>query len=358
MRLTTKAEEQQWQEFKRHIEWSKKFSLLIFFVADDALADVFKTRLYHQQQGRVEGLKTLKPEHVETLTEDFFVALKTEVIPDVKAPLWLEIYQHSDEWDAARDNFFARLNEYRDQLRFNFPYPVIILVPLTYKSRLRDIAPDLWSVRSFTDELLSNSVATHADTTSEIGQSSYQVTYDFQAQASDIIEIAEWQRIQEQPVSAYEYLQVGWRAFDKAFNLGDRKLAEEIVNACLSRVQQHIKTEDETDFLRYLSVFLNKKGDLENALGRREAAYQLYQESLKIRRRLLDTLGETPDTLHDLCVSLYLVAELESTLEQNSSAKKYYKECLKLLERLDISCPENEQYKNTITEIEKKLSQL
>ncbi|MCK5889732.1 MAG: hypothetical protein KAG19_07300, partial [Methylococcales bacterium] len=270
MRLTTKAEEQQWQEFKRHIEWSKKFSLLIFFVADDALADVFKTRLYHQQQGRVEGLKTLKPEHVETLTEDFFVALKTEVIPDVKAPLWLEIYQHSDEWDAARDNFFARLNEYRDQLRFNFPYPVIILVPLTYKSRLRDIAPDLWSVRSFTDELLSNSVATHADTTSETGQSSYQVTYDFQAQASDIIEIAEWQRIQEQPVSAYEYLQVGWRAFDKAFNLGDRKLAEEIVNACLSRVQQHIKTEDETDFLRYLSVFLNKKGDLENALGRRE----------------------------------------------------------------------------------------
>ena len=112
------------------------------------------------------------------------------------------------------------------------------------------------------------------------------------------------------------------------------------------------------DTLRDLSVSLNKVGQQENALGRREAAYQLYQESLKIRRRLLDTLGETPDTLHDLCVSLYLVAELESTLEQNSSAKKYYKECLKLLERLDISCPENEQYKNTITEIEKKLSQL
>jgi hypothetical protein len=126
----------------------------VFFVADDSLADVFRTRLYHQQQGRVAALKILKPKTAETLTQDFFFALETQVIPDVKVPLWLKVYQRSDKWDTARDNLFARLNEYRDQLRHKFPYPVIILIPLAYKSRLREIAPDLWSVCSFSVELL------------------------------------------------------------------------------------------------------------------------------------------------------------------------------------------------------------
>ncbi len=152
MRLTTEREELQWQEFLNHLEWAELFSLIIFFVDDDFLVDVFRSRLYHQQQGHVAALKILKPENTKTLTRDFFTALETDIIPQVKVPLWMEIYQRSDDWDTARDFFFSRLNEYRDQLRNNFQYPVIILVPLTYKSRLRDIAPDLWSVRNFTDE--------------------------------------------------------------------------------------------------------------------------------------------------------------------------------------------------------------
>jgi tetratricopeptide (TPR) repeat protein len=351
VRLTSAKEEQQWQEFKNHLEWAELFSLIIFFVADDSLADVFRTRLYHQQKGHVSALKILKPENPETLTSDFFFTLETKIIPEIKVPLWLELNQRSDDWDSARDNFFARLNEYRDHLRHKFPYPIVILVPLNYKSRLRDIAPDLWSVRSFTDELVS---AAFDSPSVASNNTSRRQSYDFKSKSSDAIELVEWQRTQTQAVSDYEQLQVGWRAFNTAFKLGDRALAEEIVNICLSIVRQQIENStDESDYLRYLTAFLDRKGDLYSALGRREAAFELYQESLTISRRLLETLGETPETLRDLSVSLDNVGQQENALGRKMEANKHLCECLHLLQRLHAAFPKDQEFVTMIGEIEK-----
>ncbi len=354
MRLTNEKEEQQWQELKNHLEWAERFNLIILFVSDESLVDVFRTRLYHQQKGRVSTLKILKPKKAASLTKDFFSALESQIIPEVNVPLWLELYQHSDEWDAARNDFFSRLNEYRDQLRYKFPYPVIILVPLDYKRHLRDIAPDLWSIRSFTDELLST-----VNISSLAHETTPQHSYHFEKSSNDSTEIAEWRRIQSQETSDYDQQQVGWRAFDAAFKLGNRKLAEQIINTCLTITRKQINsTPDSTDSLRYLTVFLNKKGNLENALGRREAAYELYLESLKISRRLLETLGETPESLRDLSVSLNNVGNIENALEFRDEAKEHFKECLLLLKRLKSAMPDIKEYDEIIEEIKEKLGSL
>jgi tetratricopeptide (TPR) repeat protein len=104
-----------------------------------------------------------------------------------------------------------------------------------------------------------------------------------------------------------------------------------------------------------MSVSLNNVGQQENALGRREAAYELYQESLKIRRRLQETLGETPETLRDLSVSLNYVADQETILEKNQQAKGHFEECLILLKRLHVALPDDKEYSEMIVIIEEKL---
>ncbi len=355
MRLTTEKEEQQWIEFKNHLEWAKLFSLIILFVDDDFLVDVFRTRLYHQQKGYVSTLKILKPENKETLTRDFFAELETEVIPDVKVPLWLEIYYPGNDWDKARDLLFSRLNEYRDKLRNNFHYPVIILVPLSYKRRLRDIAPDLWSVRNFTDELLAGDFPTRTESPRQ-NEHHLQQQYDFQTKAQKAPEVIEWQRVRKQTISNFELLQVGWRALNIAMQLGAWQLAEEVVNVCLPLAQEQVhKTDKSPQYLRFQAIFLSKKGDLEHALGRREAAYELYQESLKIRRRLRETLGETPETLRDLSVSLNNVGQQENILGKTQVAEKHFRECLCLLQRLHATQPDNQEYLTMISYIEDKL---
>lgn len=351
MRLSNQDEEQQWQEFKNHIDWPERFSLIIFFVDDNFLVQLFRERLYHQLKGQVSALKILQPDNPATLTLDFFAALESEIIPDTKVPLWLEIYQRSQPWDIARNTLFARLNEYRDQFRRQSPYPVIILVPLSYKRHLREIAPDLWSVRSYTDEFLSSSSLHAALSSAPQAQMIPEQSYDFQ---KNTIDITEWQRIQQREASVYEQLQIGWRAFDAAFNQGNRPLAEEIIDHNLSLVQKQLKQSPASPhFLRYLTVFLNKKGALKNVQGRREAAYDLYQESLKIRRRLLETLGETPETLHDLAVALYQFGHFEKTQEQHQQANHYFHECLKIVQRLSLALPDNPDYIALIKELEK-----
>jgi hypothetical protein len=154
--VLTLAEEEQWQEFSRHVEWAERFCLIILFVEDALLAGQFLQRLQSQLQGQVSSLHILKPSRPESLAADIFEDLRRCLVPHTIVPCWLELHQHrSPEWQRALDNFFARFNENRDRIRRDYPCPFIILLPVAYKSRLREIAPDLWSVRNYTAQLPS-----------------------------------------------------------------------------------------------------------------------------------------------------------------------------------------------------------
>ena len=55
---------------------------------------------------------------------------------------------------------------------------------------------------------------------------------------------------------------------------------------------------------RDLSVSLNRMGDISRALGRLEDAEGAYRESLEIDRKVLEKVGNTPEALRDLSISL------------------------------------------------------
>lgn len=298
--MLSAEEEQQWQELSRHVEWAERFNLIVLFVEDALLADCFKQRLQQQLQGRVSAMQLVQPEQAETLTQDIFQALQQARVPHALAPIWLELHQHRSEiWDHARDNFFARFNERRDLIRRGFPRPFIILLPLAYKSRLREVAPDVWSVRGHTGELRPAQVAPSLRINHDrhtAAEPALPLSLDEQALASP--EIREWQRVRGIAIADSELLLVADRAFDAAFDLGQWSLAEALAKQQISLSHNLIKQQGETAWtLRNLNVALEKLGDIERALGRYDEAYSAYTESLQIDRELHAQLGTTPRSI-------------------------------------------------------------
>ena len=61
---------------------------------------------------------------------------------------------------------------------------------------------------------------------------------------------------------------------------------------------------DSPQVLRDLSVSLDTVGNAESQAGRDDAALTVYRESLALRRQLRVALGDSPQVLDDLAVSL------------------------------------------------------
>lgn len=332
-RLLSTEEEEQWQELSRHIEWAERFNLIVLFVEDALLAEQFKQRLQSQLQGRVSKLFVLQPTQPDTLTPDIFNALQHSLIPHTVVPCWLELHQYSSpDWFKALDNFFARFNENRDRIRRDHPRPFIILLPLAYKSRLRNIAPDLWSVRNHTDELRASKVTPtfHINhDRADFDKVELPLTVDEQALTSP--EIREWQRVKDSTIADRELFLVVKSAFDAAVNLGLLLLAENLAQQLIILSHTMIANAGENSLtLRDLSISLDRLGNIKRMLGHYEEAYQAYRESLRIDYELKEQLGSTPQVLRDLGISLDRVANIEKNLGRYESALTGYRESLKI----------------------------
>ena len=78
---------------------------------------------------------------------------------------------------------------------------------------------------------------------------------------------------------------------------------------------------------------LNKAGDVAQALGQLEEARSLYGESLAICRQLRHALGDNPQVLDDLAVSLERLAQMDGGAPV-TERKAAMQEALNLRERL------------------------
>ncbi len=83
---------------------------------------------------------------------------------------------------------------------------------------------------------------------------------------------------------------------------------------------------DTPEVLRDLSVSLDKVGDATRARGRLEEAERAYAESLAVRRVLRQRLGDTPEVLRDLSVSLNKVGDAARARGRLEEAERAYAE--------------------------------
>jgi len=93
------------------------------------------------------------------------------------------------------------------------------------------------------------------------------------------------------------------------------------------------------EVLRDLSISLNNVGDAARALGRVDEAEGHYAESLQIGRRLREVVGETPEVLRDLSVSLLNCGDLAAARGHRKAARDAFEEGRRIGERLSAMMP-------------------
>ena len=125
---------------------------------------------------------------------------------------------------------------------------------------------------------------------------------------------------------------------------GDLSTALEGYRLTVERFEQlRASLGDTPQVLRDLSVSLIKLGDAESAMDNPEGARLAYREGLKLAEQLRASLGDTPQVLRDLSVSLNKLGDAESEMGNPEGARLAYREGLKLAEQLRASLGDTPQ---------------
>jgi tetratricopeptide (TPR) repeat protein len=362
--------EETWQSLRYHVEWAEGFALILLFSSNPILYGLLRERLANIYHTRVSHLQQVTPRSAATLTEEIMSLIRTpsELHEYAAAPLWLDLVTDKDTaWEHARDNLVARLNEHRDLLRQRLRRPVILLFPAGYRQRLRELAPDLWSIRDFSLELDALEMVRHDEETTVASHPASGIYDDFDTtsppiQALTLFDEAqwvEWERLQQSGATSREMLLVGWRATDAALSTGQLQRAAQIAKDVLKIAQRHMIREEETpETIRDLSIALDNVGDVAQALGRWAEAEAAYRESLTLVRRQWERLGETPETIRDWSIALDNVGNVAQALGRRAEARAFYQEALALRRRLSLAFPSDATYQQAIQNLEHKLTEL
>ncbi|HEY0142733.1 MAG TPA: hypothetical protein VGF48_17670 [Thermoanaerobaculia bacterium] len=138
--------EEEWARLRTHLELTSGSWTAFVFAATPAVVDVLRDRTTAFLRSHSRTVHHLRPESaaaLASLTETLLSDLH-----DSTACMWIDAMHEGGEWVAAREALFVRLNEHRDALLRHLPGGVLFALPRETKARVREIAPDLWSIRS------------------------------------------------------------------------------------------------------------------------------------------------------------------------------------------------------------------
>ena len=352
--------EQLWRRFKQHLQWSDHFALVFIFNADPRVTEIFRGRLAEIYRMRVTQLRSLEVQAPAALASEVLPRLLS---PDsyADAPHWLDLSLYSgDEWQAARLNFLARLNEQREKLRRTLSRPLILILPASEREQVKALVPDLWAIRDLSLDSSSELLATTATTVPEQEPpADLAAMAEFPFTEYEQSQLAEWERASAKGGTERGVLLAGDAALSACLRRGRYAKAEQIAEAILSIARARRAAVGETpEALRDLSVSLDNVGGVAQALGQWEVAAQAYEEGLQISRNLLAAVGETPEALRGLSISLDKVGGVAEALGQWQAARNAYDEGLRIAAALCRAFPDMDNYHQLRSHFEQRLAQM
>ena len=142
----------EWRQFLHHFELSENFALAVLLVTDADGADLCRVELEKQFQREGKTLVRMDipdPSALRNLTSDL-LGLQ---LPANAGGLWIAAVapDYSGDfsaWQAAWQFALARLNPRRNEIRRQFNCSLIFVGAPWLQETMREIAPDLWSVRT------------------------------------------------------------------------------------------------------------------------------------------------------------------------------------------------------------------
>ncbi len=361
------AGEKQWARLRAQIELAESFWLGFVFSPSPRSVIVLRERVERLLRMQTQTLLLVRPSNPDELHSVLPMLLES---PDpVQAGCtWIEAVREDSPgapeqpWTHAWDELFLRMNERRDALRARLPGGLVFAAPPGIKPRVRDAAPDLWSVRSLVIDLDAMArpgalerAPSRENASIEESLPAPDAEFALAEAARREVKGAKASQAQAlmqavQGLLAKERTAEAHRAAVKARELlrGEGGLAETYALALLAEAEEvagePTAAEDHVEQAIRLAqrlgedlvplAWFDRAGRL--ALARKDlvAARALYDEAEAIARKRWIRGGKAPETLRDLSVLLDRVGDIRRECGDSAAAVTAYEESLILRRRL------------------------
>ncbi len=162
--------EPDWQALLRHFDFNEGFAFILILVesAENAAfcREALRNYLNKNNVGTIRRILCNYPGDAQKLP----YLLHKPAGLDNKQTLWIEsvIPEHSvtqqalEEWRAAWRVCFSSLNQIRNQMQHTIPGALVFAVAPWVQQILRNVAPDLWSIRSTVVEIAPRTTGSRA----------------------------------------------------------------------------------------------------------------------------------------------------------------------------------------------------
>ena len=361
------AGEKQWARLRAQIELAESFWLGFVFSPSPRSVIILRERAERLLRTQTQTLLLVRPSSPDELRSVLPMLLESPE-PVRAGCTWIEAVREDSPgapeqpWTRAWDELFLRMNERRDALRARLKGGLMFAAPPGIKPRVRDAAPDLWSVRSLVIDLeamaRSGSVVRapsreRASTEeslpapdpefalAEAGRRAAKGAVKSQAQAlmQAVAGLLAEGRIAEANRAAAKARELlcgegGLAEANALALLAEAEKAAGDPAAAADHVEQAIRSARRLGKNLVSLKWFDTAGQL--ALERKDlaAARALYDEMEAIARKRWTLKGETPETLRDLSISLDGVGDVRRESGDLAAASIAYKESLALSRRL------------------------
>ncbi len=334
-------DEEEWLRLRRQIQLEQGFWLGFVFALSSHEAKVFRQRVTLELSARDQNIEIYAPDTPEALT----AALPWLLSPERRQAhfVWIEsmsadAYGSSETpWALAWDWLFLRMNERREALRRHLPGALVIVAPPTVKPRLRDAAPDLWSIRSIVAELEGG---TAGFPSAPLPFQSV-VEEDSQQEAPDpIFWKQEADRRAPGSVGRAMALVEAARGYGETKQFSD---AETLLREAIHIFHQHQQTGDGEQrvwVFSMLSTAYALLGGVQVAAEAWELASLSVHKSIEVLRDLMKSEGLPAVFLPPLADGLLLQGIIERRLEHGEEALASMQEALGIFRNLAKAQPE------------------
>jgi tetratricopeptide (TPR) repeat protein len=343
-----------WTALEPHIEWPAGLALILLFASHPHLVDQLRERAETLLRSEGRTLHSLVPRATEELpnhASELLVPLPEEV-----RAVWVELWRGSGgaDWDGRVNSILQELNQRRTLLERVVRRPTVLVLPTSMRTRVYAIAPDLWTIRSFTADLPSPPAVTP---TPASPVSSPQPAFSLPPPSA---EEKEWARL----LATGEYSRIdardGLHALAAAMNRGSltsaRHIAQQVIaliihgdagdEASAITTDEILRSSQDTSEWTsrpILSAALDELGVVEVRAGNLSAARSLFRRSLDVRELLASTDPHNVQAQRDLSISLNHLSDIEHQAGNLSAARSLLQRSLDLCEKLASTDPHSAQ---------------
>lgn len=326
-----------WRELKIYLEWSESFELIFLFTDNTIVSQLIQKQVKALYVDNDVPVHYFEPTESQSLIVDclsFIQALSDTSDTNQRSPIWLEINQYGEQWAAEQTNLIQRINERRDGLRTRNPQPFVVVLPAAFSQMVYKLAPDLWSVRTFSQTLDQTFLVSVEQVSGEIPLPDRVEDKPDNDKTEDIRlhpAMVEWQRLVDKSAEGIDVFYAGYNAFDAAFDTGYYSEAQQVSEQLLVKANELNRTSaDNPQTLRTLYVAFHCKGQINEAYGRLSEAENAYTESLKITQQIQHLSADKAEALRDISVSLEKLGNIKTQSGNLTEALSLFSESLVL----------------------------